>query len=45
LNGSQRGLIWWCDARWCPYYDHKGQLGFFDWYERWLDASLLAATK
>jgi hypothetical protein len=41
VTGDQRGLIWWCDMRWAPWFDSAGrQLTFLDWYERWLDRSL-----
>lgn len=41
VAGEQRGRVWWCDMRWAPHHDEQGkQLGFLDWYERWLDAEL-----
>jgi len=40
-TGPQRGLTWWCDMTWCPYFDANGKpLGVLDWYEVWLDRSL-----
>ena len=40
-TGEQRATIWRCDMAWLPMHridrDPPAQLGFFDWYEDWLD--------
>jgi hypothetical protein len=38
--GEQRGLIWFCDMQWFPRLSPSGPLGFFDWFEGWLDDQL-----
>lgn len=46
VNGQERGNVWFFDFSndfgACPLADPKtgGPMGFFDWFELWLDASL-----
>lgn len=42
VAGEQRGYVWSVDTdQWWPAFDASGrQLGFFDWYEQWLDNAL-----
>jgi hypothetical protein len=40
VTGEQRGRMWCCDMRWFLCRSERGQMGFLDWYQAWLDAAL-----
>jgi hypothetical protein len=44
VTGAQRGRMWFCDMGWVPEHSEKGQLGFLDWYEDWLNRILPSKT-
>ena len=40
VTGEQRGRVWFCDMGWVPEHSERGQFGFLDWYEDWLNRVL-----
>jgi hypothetical protein len=45
LTGEQRGFIWRYDSAWLPLHHATGeQYSFLDWYEHWLDESLVKVS-
>lgn len=44
VTGAERGRIWFCDMKWFPRRCAHGTKGFLDWYEDWLDESLVKST-
>jgi len=46
VTGEQRGTVWYHDLRTLfPLASETKQLGFFDWYERWLDGCLRSLVR